>query len=190
MTAGSPLSRIAALGLLAISLVLAYELVASPLIGLYTERASRIDTMAERVARIKVRAEDTPALEHQLADLQANHAQASPFWSGKTDTVAAAGLLERIKTLLQREGATIQSTDVSSPTSKDSLHRIGVKVRFEAEIDQLQRALHAIEVMKPALMVSHLAVRHINSTRPEPQPLAVELDVYGLAAPTGVDPNS
>jgi general secretion pathway protein M len=182
MTLSPRTSKLLAVALLIAVSVLGYVLVVEPLTNLYAARQARISVLAMRAAQLGVRDEDAPQVKRRLADLQAHKNEATPFWPGATDAVAAAGLQERVTTLLGNEGAVIGSTEVLPPAADGDLHKIALKVSFQGEIDQLEHVLHAVETMSPSLMVEHLSVRAADTPQGD-RPLAVELQLFGFAKP-------
>jgi len=188
MTLAPNTSKLIAVALLLAAAALGYLLIFAPLMDLYAAREGRIALLATRASRIGVvSSEDTPGLKKRLADLRSRPGAATPFWPGATDAVAAAGLQERVKTLLEREGAVIESTEVLPPATDGGLRKIALKVRFAGEIDQLERVIHAVETMSPSLVVDRLAVRSLDTPGEGAPPLAIELQVFGLAEPSGLD---
>jgi hypothetical protein len=183
MTLAPRTSKLLAVALLIAAAALGYVLVIEPLTNLYAARQGRIATLAMRASQLGVRAEDAPELKQRLAHLQSPERKDTPFWPGATDAVAAAGLQERVKSLLGDAGAVIESTEVLPPSIDGGLRKIALKVRFEGEIDQLEHVIHGVETMSPSLMVERLTVRAADSPREGAPPLSIELQVFGLAEP-------
>ena len=175
-------SKLAAIGLLVMGLALGYLLVAQPLMSFYSSRNERIVPLAARAARLTAQTQTAPELKARLARLESQPGSIAPFWPGATDAVAAAGLQERVKSLLDQEGAVVESIEVMPPTADANLHKISLKVTFAGEIDQVERVVHGVEAMSPALMIDHLTIRNLEVPQASAPPLSVELQVFGLAS--------
>jgi general secretion pathway protein M len=181
MTLAPRTSKLLAVALLVGAVALGYELIFAPLMQLYASRQAQITLLATRAGRIIAQSRDVPALKAELGGLAEQTGHVVPFWPGATDAVAAASLQERVKSLLQSEDTVIGSAEVLPPTVEGGVHKITLKVRFDGEIDQVERVVHAVETMSPALMVDHLTIRNSEVAQSSAPPLSVELQVSGLA---------
>jgi len=106
--------------------------------------SSRLDQLSRRAPRPPRRADD---------------AGPSLFLSGRTMTIAAAALEQRIKDTVERSGGELTSSQVEpdSPDAKNGLVRLTASI----EVDQpgVQKILYDIEAGAPYLFVDKLSVQ-------------------------------
>lgn len=178
--------RIAAIVLLLVMLATVESFVVEPLSALYAAGEKRLALLSARAGRVSVGKINGPELQIALAALEQSGQATAVFWPGATDAVAAAGLQEKMRALVQEAGASIDQTEALPPVAEGALRRISLRVRFSADIDQVERVVHAAESMKPSLVVGHLSIHTLNSARADAPGLAVELQVFGLAEPSQV----
>lgn len=183
MKSGTLGSKIIALLLLALAVGMVYALVAVPLLAHYNKQKARISVLATRAAMISMQSELAPELQRTLAQIQTGATGQAPFWPGATNAAITAGLVERINALLVQESARIGSTEILPSDKTTNLQTIGIKIRFEADIEQVQHIVHGVETMSPPLLIKRLAIRSLNATSKNAQPLAIEMEAYGLAEP-------
>ncbi len=151
---GTPLSRLAAGGLMAA--VLALTLV--PVLGFradLVEEAAQAERQLDHQRRLMER---RPALEQQRDALKA--AGSPDFLQGATPALAGADLQARMTDLITARGARVQSTQVMEEReAENGFRRIAVQLRLTADPRALRDLLHAVESGKPRLLVDGLAVR-------------------------------
>jgi Type II secretion system (T2SS), protein M subtype b len=83
--------------------------------------------------------------------------------------------------LAQGMGVRVRSTRNLPVREKDDLRFIGVRMQFNAEVDQVRALLHGIEVAKPFLLIDGMQVQPVTYFAPQDQggSLEVRLDIYG-----------
>jgi general secretion pathway protein M len=182
MTLAPRASKLLAIAMLVTAAGAGYALVIDPLVTLYGRQQERLDMLALRAARLAAPAADAPDLKRELDTLR-TRIGITPFWAGRTDAIAAAGLQQAVQALIAAQNAAIESTEVLPAARQGTLHKIALKVRFACEIDQLERIVQTIETSSPALMIDHLTVSKSEAPQPGASPLSIDLEVFGFAEP-------
>lgn len=174
------LSRLLAVGLLVALTGFLVLGVAIPYVSAVSQLSDDIE--AERVAAGRFGAVanlKTTSAEVERAGAQA--AQSEAYLKGDTEALKTSALQAMLSELAQGMGVRVRSTRNLPVREKDDLRFIGVRMQFNAEVDQVRALLHGIEVAKPFLMVDGLQVQPLTYFAPQEQggSLEVRLDVYG-----------
>jgi general secretion pathway protein M len=172
--------------LLAASLVLialggVYLLVVSPLLDLYSERATVLDNRRMLLPRLSAAADELPDLRAQVEQLRAAAGSRKITLEGGSDAIAAAALQSRIEELAASVGATIGSTESLPAEVRSGYRRIGLRYVLSGPYETLVRFLAKLEAATPPLVIDNL---HIHGAlrrpgTPAATGLDAGLDVYG-----------
>jgi general secretion pathway protein M len=170
-----PLSRIAALGLVALALCLAALAAVVPFARM-TAAGEEIGSLNNQIAlheRLLRAAATRPA-----------HAARDVLVAGETSGLAGAELQRVVTELARRSGLSLRSTHVAVPKREADLAAIGVEVSLQGQMEGLRAFIHAIETGAPVLFVEMLSIKSVPSYQPVPQPasLDVTLRVRGYGA--------
>lgn len=174
------MSQIAAVGLLvAVLVVLAFGVVV-PYLSAISTLSDEIE--AERAAAGRFAAVaglKSSASEIEKAGAQA--AQSDAYLKGETEALKTSALQGMLSELAQGMGVRVRSTRNLPVREKDDLRFIGVRMQFNAEVDQVRALMHGIEVAKPFLLIDGMQVQPLTYSTPQDQggSLEVRLDVYG-----------
>jgi len=151
LTPGSPASRIAAVGLLALVIALLWLLLISPAID--ARKALDDELRASRSLRARFQAQATTGPR----DRGAGAVLVAP-----TADVAAAMLQTRLEAIIEDAGGIIERLEAMSlPRRRGSarLDPIGATAAFAATTAQLRQLLLAIETDRTTMIVDELSVR-------------------------------
>ena len=171
--------------LLALSLLLAalggvYLLVASPLLGLYAERATVLENRRMLLPRLRAAAEELPILRARVEQLRVAAGTRKITLEGASDPIAAATLQSRIEELAASAGATIGSTESLPAEARSGYRRIGLRYVLSGSYETLVKFLAKLEAATPPLVIDNLHIHGVlrRPGTPANAGLDAGLDVY------------
>ncbi|GLQ48210.1 hypothetical protein GCM10007862_32610 [Dyella lipolytica] len=159
-------SRLAAIGLLVLMLVLAYFLLlhwwfVAPL----RDVSSQMDDLRDTQSRFAAAIAEKPQLQKRLAELGHDSADSSTFLPESDPNAAAAGLMQRVvddAAAHAQEGSceVSQKMPVSNPptTAGDPYKKVVVSISLHCDMQPLIGLLYALEKGKPYLFVQDFSV--------------------------------
>jgi general secretion pathway protein M len=170
-----PLSRAAALGLVALALGLATLAALAPFARMAAvdgEMAAVADQIAQQERLLRAAAR-RPA-----------HAARDMLVAGETSGLAGAELQRVLTELARRSGLSLRSTHVAPPKRESDLAAIGVEVSLQGQTEALRGFIHALETGAPILFIEALSIKSAPSYQPVPQPISLDvtLRVRGYGA--------
>jgi general secretion pathway protein M len=181
------LSRLLAVALLVFVLAIPYLLILRPYVA--TLQANR-DALAEQVAlrdRYAGLAAAGAGLDERLEDLRDQSDGQSAYLEGASEALVAADLQNRVKTVVQDNGAVLNSTQILEAADEDGFRRLAVRVRMAASTEALYKALYALESDRPFLFIDNIDINaHIvrrRDGRGEDVELMVVFDLFGFMRP-------
>jgi Type II secretion system (T2SS), protein M subtype b len=183
---GSVLSRTLAVLLLGVALLGAYRLILAPLVGAYSDGEARIEEARALLQRYEALAQQRSMLAERLEE-QERAASAVGYLLGPSDGLAAAQLLDRVKSVVEAAGGELRSTQIlpAQPFGDDpGFRRTALRVHFVVTIDGLQATLHELEAGQPYLIIDDATIRQEpvrppHSEPPGPSMLEVNLELFG-----------
>jgi len=171
--------------LLALSMLLAalggvYLLVASPLLGLYAERAAVLENRRMLLPRLRAAAEELPILRARVEQLRVAAGTRKITLEGASDPIAAATLQSRIEELAASAGATIGSTESLPAEARSGYRRIGLRYVLSGSYETLVKFLAKLEAATPPLVIDNLHIHGVlrRPGTPANGGLDAGLDVY------------
>jgi len=171
--------------LLALSMLLAalggvYLLVASPLLGLYAERAAVLENRRMLLPRLRAAAEELPILRARVEQLRVAAGTRKITLEGASDPIAAATLQSRIEELAASAGATIGSTESLPAEARSGYRRIGLRYVLSGSYETLVKFLANLEAATPPLVIDNLHIHGVlrRPGTPANAGLDAGLDVY------------
>ncbi|WP_419730941.1 type II secretion system protein GspM [Lichenicola sp.] len=144
-----------ALGIAAIVLLLLWEAVGSPLIGLYQDRDEAIKGQRQMAARMDMLAAELPALRQAAAGSAARSGPVALI-EGSSDAVAAAALQEKVQQMASSLGASLSSTESLPASQAGAYRRVGVRISVSAPFEVMVRLIAAIEQASPSMLIDDL----------------------------------
>ncbi|OOG44245.1 general secretion pathway protein GspM [Rhodanobacter sp. C06] len=191
-------SRIAALGLLLLALLLAYFLLlhwwfVAPL----RDIAAQMDDLRDTQSRYAAAIAEQPQLRQRIAALGAGQAASSAFLPEDDPNTAAADLMQRVVDAVgaHTEGGSCtvtQKMPVPNPqvTSGEPYRKAAVSINLSCDIEPLVSVLQALEQGTPYLFVDNLNVyRNPVAARQGNGPsLEVQFTLSGYVRPGGATP--
>lgn len=159
---GQGVRRIAAVGLLVSLLAGLCFGVVVPMIGAYQDARTQLEQVRAFLRRAEAAAGKREPLKAALAKLKQSDDADGGFLKGTNDSLAAAHIQNRVKTVLDAAQGDLKSTQIL-PSKKDgNLTRVGVRVQMSGSIAAVQKVLYSLESGAPFLFTENLEIR----TRP------------------------
>jgi hypothetical protein len=179
--------RVLAVAMLVLPLVSLYLLLVEPLrddLGQTRAKIERLTALRDGYRRIADRA---AAQRAQLASLEERQAAQDGFLKGGNETLLAAELQNRLKSLVDAAQGELQSTEVLPVQEVDGgkFRRIAVRGQMALTVPAAQQVLYGLEAATPQLFVDNLDLHtHVVELRRQWSEedvvrLDVKLDVYG-----------
>lgn len=151
--------RLAALAVLAAALALVYALVVAPVLASYDDTRARLAQQQELLSRYLAVAGGREKLEQRVQEVSKRQAESGAFIAGKTQALATAALQDRVRSVMQKAGGDVRSTQSLPAENVDGLIRVGLRVQMLATIRQVREILRALETGRPLLFVEELELR-------------------------------
>ena len=185
-------SRVLAVILLLAAAGLVYAFVMMPIWQSHQETRNAVASHEEQIARLLGVAANTRALSEQRNALQSRGELGRYLLAGSSTTLAAAGLQERIKSIVEGTGGRLTSTRVLNPESEHGFTRVAIGVRLALDTVALQEVLYQLEGQRPLLVIDELMViarraRSTRRTRDKADNLDVRFQISGFMSSAGED---
>jgi general secretion pathway protein M len=159
---GQGVRRIAAVGLLIAVVAGSCFGIVVPMIDAYGSARQQLDEVRALLHRAEAAAGKSDKLKATLAKLKQSNDADGGFLKGTNDSLAAAHIQSRVKTVLDTAQGELRSTQILPSKKEGSLTRVGVRVQMAGPIDAVQKVLHSIESGAPYLFTENVEIR----TRP------------------------
>ncbi len=191
-------SRIAALGLLLLALLLGYFLLlhwwfVAPLHGI----AAQMDDLRDTQARYAAAIAEKPQLQQRIAALGAGQAASSAFLPEDDPNTAAADLMQRVVDAVgaHTEGGSCtvtQKMPVANPpaASGEPYRKAAVSINLSCDIQPLVGVLQSLEQGTPYLFVDNLSVYRnpVAARQGNGPPLETQFTLSGYVRPGAAAP--
>lgn len=158
-------SKLAAVGLLLLLIVLLIGGVVYPLMNLGQEYRERVEDLQFRLDRLQQVARNKDALTQRLERIKMLAQKNDAFLPTNTAALASAELQTRIKQTVSSAGGELSSTQVIPERNEENAVRIGVKMRLTGSTSMLRQVLQDFESGKPYLFIENLNIRPIRMPR-------------------------
>ena len=177
-----PASRIVAVGLLLAVVAAAYSLFVAPLWRTFADNSERIAEQRDLLQRYQRAAASADQLSDRLAALRKRPVSGEGYLQGDNESLVAAQLQSRIRSVVQESGSKLTSTQVLAGIDEAGFRRIGVRVTMSADISDLQKVLHSLESDRPYLFLDNVDITGEQSRGRDARTgdLTVSFDAYGF----------
>ncbi len=186
-------SRIAAIGLLLLVLLLAYFVLlhwwfVAPLQQIRSDMADLRDTHSRYAAAIA----EKPALQQRIATLGAGQAASSAFLAADDPNTAAADLMQRVVDVVAsntKGGSCVVSQKMPLPnppvTAGEPYRKAAVSISLSCDIEPLAAVLQALEQGTPYLFVDDIGIYRnpVAAQQNHAAPLEVQFTLSGYVRP-------
>lgn len=160
MTALSPLvSRSLAVAILVAALAALWVLLAAPVTEKFEGYGRSISHSRELLVRHLQIAAQRARLETELEELRRAQSSTGRFLEGGGIELVAAEAQNKVKNLIDANGATLQSTQILPAQEKDNFRKLTIRVTMSADTEALQRIFHALETANPYLFLDNIDIR-------------------------------
>ncbi|TPG06442.1 general secretion pathway protein GspM [Rhodanobacter glycinis] len=186
-------SRIAAIGLLLLALLLAYVVLlhwwfVAPLQQIRSEMADLRDTHSRYAAAIA----EKPTLQKRIAALGAGQAASSAFLAADDPNTAAADLMQRVVDVVgsnTARGSCVVSQKMPLPnppaSAGEPYRKAAVSISLSCDIEPLAAVLQALEQGTPYLFIDDLSIYRnpVAAQQDHAAPLEVQFTLSGYVRP-------
>jgi hypothetical protein len=179
-------SRVLALGLLALAVLLVIALLLTPLLLLHRHYDAAIDALQDRIEVYRRVAAQTPELKKALEALRAKDGRRF-FLHNTAPNLAGAELQDLVRAAIENNGGRITTIQTAQPREDGRFRQVGINVQIFATTPNLQKIIYTLETQTPYTLIENVTVRPLNAFRgfkpaPGSEPeLSVLLDVSGFA---------
>ncbi len=182
----SPLTRRAlALLILSVMVVLAWMLVAQPVIGLATGRQADIAALSEQLSQLKTIAARMPELDERATQMKTRFAASGGFWTGASVAATAASIQNLIRRAAVSGGGQLRSASEGAETVDHGFRRVTVRFGVEGTYETVLQTLAAVEKATPSLFAESVTIHSGENGfgRDRPPMMNLELTVVGYLEP-------
>lgn len=151
-------SRVVAVGLLAVVLILVTFGIVKPYVARYDHYAEAIDEQKFRLQRLIKAKRRLPLLQQQIAALRDYHDKEGLLLEQGTPALAAAQIQQQVAGLVATAGGQITSTQVGRVRDEDGFSRVSVSVRMTGSVEVIAELFAEIETSKPLLFIDDVNV--------------------------------
>jgi hypothetical protein len=165
-----------------------YYGVVEPIAAEYQATQSSIEQLRSMLARYESAGRDLDRRKAELATLKQQQTAADGFLRGANETLVAAEIQNRIKSLAESTKGELRSTQILPPQEEGKFHRITVRGQMAVKLAAAQRVFYGLEASSPLLFFDNVNLR----ARPERRRdesnddpvLDIRFDVYGYTRGT------
>lgn len=179
-----PVRRLAAIGLLLAALLLVWSMVVAPLLAAYTAALDTVDSMKPVLEHRRMAVRDITVLSAELKQLKSRGGSAAGLLDATNESIAAAQLQERLKSIVDRVSGDLKSTQVLRARDDGGFRRLTVRAGITVNIAGLQRVFYELETSIPYLFLDNIEVVRRTDGRGDKQTsedpaLEVQFDLFG-----------
>ncbi len=150
--------RVLALILLLAVIVVVARVLIVPMWNIYSDNRDAIVQMEDSIARYARISAQVGSLRQAVEDLAEADELTRYVLAQESESIAAAALQERVKSIVTTSGGALTSTQVLPAVAEQGFKRVIVNVRMAVSIDALQRVLYELENGLPYLLASDMII--------------------------------
>jgi len=154
-----PLKRALAIAILISLIGGIYYGVVRPLLDNYNDKRGAIEQMQDNLGRYQRVARDLAPRQAELAALKQRQSAQDGFLQGANDTLVAAQIQNRIKSLADATKGELRSTQVLPSQDEGKLRRITVRGQMSTSLTGALRVFHGLESASPLLFIDNVDMR-------------------------------
>jgi type II secretory pathway component PulM len=180
-----------AVAILVVLIAVLYFGLVQPLLDNYLADRQTVAQLKDAVAKYRRAADELPARQAQLAALARDEASAAGFLQGPSETLMAAQVQNRIKSLSDAAKVDLRSSQVLPGAEEGKLKRIAVREQLTGTIGGILAVFHGLEATgSPSLFLDNVSLRTRSfAGRPNPphvdEVIDVQFDVFGYTHGAG-----
>ena len=186
-----PVRRGLAVAILLFLIAAVFFGVVQPLADSYLGDRETIAQLKDAIAKYRRAAEELPARQAQLAALGRDPVSAAGFLQGTNDTLIAAQIQNRIKSLSDAAKVDLRTSQVLPSANEGKLKRIAVREQLSGSIVGILAVFHSLEAAgSPSLFIDNVSMRTrplaVRANAPAVEEVIdVQFDVYGYTHGAG-----
>ncbi len=178
---GSPPSRLAAPGLLAVVVAAFLYVAGAPLMAQYRAKQAEIAATVQSLRVHRGAGRRQAALRRTIDRLEDSRSLDGLLLPSGSDGAAVAAMQERTQSIIGDAGARLTSALALPAEPIEGHRRIGLRLQFAADVEGLRRILHALESGRPAVVLDNLFIRGRTSRAiGAVNPLDTRVDVFAF----------
>ncbi len=151
-------SKILALGLLAVFVVLIYSLLINPFVSAYLEKSEEINDVWYRIEKYQQTAASYKGIEQTLARVKRMNPSQGNYVQGNSTALASANLQQYLTRVIARAGGKIISTQNVREEASEIATAVIIKVHMRGELQSLVTTINQLESGKPLLFIENILV--------------------------------
>lgn len=152
------LRRLLALALLIAVVAVPYLAIIRPVIAEFADNRDTLVEQARLLERYGRLAAAGEGLSERIETLRQEPVAENAYLEGASEALVAAELQTRVKSAVQSNGGTLNSTQILDPASEAGFRRLTVRVRMSASTDALPKVLHALVASQPFLFIDNVDI--------------------------------
>jgi general secretion pathway protein M len=178
-----PIGRALALAILVGLVGAAYYGIAAPLLDEVSSTEESIAQLRDALGRYERAGRSLDQRQAELTALKARQSTADGFLQGANETLVAAEIQNRIKTLAEQSKGELKSTQILPPQEEGKFRRITVRSQMTLKLAAAQRVFYGLEASMPMLFLDNVNLRARSDRRTDEAGddpvLDIRFDVYG-----------
>ena len=163
-----------------------YYGIVRPVLDNYGDTQAQIEQMQDTLARYQRAARDLAPRQAELAALKQRQSTQVGFLQGANDTLLAAQIQNRIKSLADATKGELRSTQVLPSQDEGKLRRITVRGQMSTTLSGALGVFHGLESASPLLFLDNVdlrarpaQLRDRSASAVNTDVMDVQFDVYG-----------
>jgi general secretion pathway protein M len=157
-------SRVLALALLALVLIVAYAILVMPYTAYVASARDRVSALSDQLLRYRSLVSMEDRVREHLRKIEDDESAASDFLDATTPALASADLQQYIKTAVQEAGGNLVSTQALPSDEDAELVGATVRVGIRGNSDTLYALLYTLEERQPIVHIGNLQLRGLART--------------------------
>ena len=158
-------SRIFALALLIITIIIIPMALVIPIVSKGLEYNETKNDLAFRLKKIKKIVASKDQVFDGIETSRKQFGSQGYFSNQETESLASAELQQFLKKIISSAGGELTSTQVLPRKEEQFFYQIAVKVRMTGDMEMLRAVLYEIETSKPLILVEQLDIRPVLGKR-------------------------
>lgn len=146
-----------------------------PIWNTYIGNRDAIIQYQDQIARYSRLSSQVSALQSAVAELQKSDDLAPYVFPEESESLAAAALQQKVKSVVTASGGTLTSTQVLPTVAEKDFRRIMINVRMAVSTEALQGVFHDLESSLPYLLIDDIIILSRSSRRRRNQTMDVDL---------------
>lgn len=159
--------RSLALAILAVAAVIAWIMILHPLMNIVTGESEETESSLQLLARYHALEKARPQVEAELKAMQQRSAAMSGLIEGKSAALAAAAVQSEVKSIIERHGGSVMSSQNMPPAAADGFEKIEIQYMLSLPLGSLKNVVYEIETHTPYLFIDNVNMRMPENWMPE-----------------------